>query len=548
VVDFNRDLDASVLNLYDLEDGSLGAADVTLVGATVGTVRGSVVIDPSLRRLTFVRTGGLLLPDSYTLTLRSSASGFRDSLSALLDGDANGIAGGDFTQTFLVSPPPVGAVTVRLPHVVRGPQQPVNLPPSGISGIPISFSEGGGIASASIQIWYDPALLNISAATVAPGLPAGASVVLNLSTPGVAEFLFTSPTPLPAGTTRFVDLQASVPASATYRTKHVLDVGSVVLNGGSIPALAADSIHVVAYAGDTSGNGGYSSQDASKIARLAVGLDGGLALYKLLDPFLVADVTANGALSSSDASQMLQAVVGIVTVDIPPLPSPAVSLIQGGPDPKLSIPTDLVATPGGSVNIPVYVDSIVDLTGHGLESADLVVYFDAAVLDVSSVQLGSLVDSSTRPWMMAFNIDPQAGRAIISLAGAPLEGYFQGELVRLVATVKAAAAPGESALNLAAGSHDPARLTQLNEGYLTLIPAPTDGANDADVDGRLTIVPNLVDRLPDRMPAAAQEIAPFPEGDVRWHDVALLQWLSSEIQSPRALKTALPLRGNLARS
>ena len=47
--------------------------------------------------------------------------------------------------------------------------------------------------------------------------------------------------------------------------------------------------------------------------------------------------------------------------------------------------------------------------------------------------------------------------------------------------------PGATAINLAASSRDPSRFTQLNEGYLTLIPAPTDAANDS-IDGRITVV------------------------------------------------------------
>jgi hypothetical protein len=176
--------------------------------------------------------------------------------------------------------------------------------------------------------------------------------------------------------------------------------------------------------------------------------------------------------------------------EVPPLPQPAVSLLAGGPDPKLSIPTDLVATPGSAVNIPVLIDSIVDLTGNGLESADLVVYHDAAALEVTSVTTGSLLTSRGLNWAVASRIDALAGRVFISLAGSrPLEGFFLGELVTLHGQVKANAAAGEVALNLAAGSRDPARFTQLNEGFLTLIPAPSDAANDPGVDGRLTILP-----------------------------------------------------------
>lgn len=487
VLDVNRDLDPSTLNLYDVEAGTLGPPDVTLVGNATGNVRGSLVVDPSLRRLTLIRTAGTLAQDTYTLTLRSAADGFRDSTSALLDGDANGTAGGNYTQTFVVGAPPVGGVTVGLPNFVRGPQQAVAVPANAASGFPLTVSDGAGLTSATVNIAYNPALLTISGGTLPAGLPAGAAVNVNVSTPGLAIVTFTSSTPLATGAAELVRLQATVPPTATYRSKHVLDITSAVLNAGSIPVITDDALHVVAYFGDTTGNGTYSAQDASRVARLAVGLDTGLQPYKLTDPAVVADISGNGLISATDTSRILQAGVGIATAEIPPLPDPAVSLTQGGPDPKLSIPTNLVATPGAQVSIPVMIDSIVDLTGNGLESADLVIYYDAAALEVTSVTLGGLLTSAPGNWFVAANIDPLAGRAIISLAGqTPLESLFEGELVHLNTQVKDHAT-GSIALNLAASSRSPAQHTQLNEGYLTLIPAPTDAANDS-VDGLLTIL------------------------------------------------------------
>jgi hypothetical protein len=148
----------------------------------------------------------------------------------------------------------------------------------------------------------------------------------------------------------------------------------------------------------------------------------------------------------------------------------------------------LNAVPGQSLQIPVNVDSIVDLTGNGLESADLVLFYDPRVIDVTGVSLGSLLESSGG-WMLASRIDPLAGRVFVSVAGpVGLEGRFSGELVKLQATVKADAPAGGSAINLAATAPTVGVSTQLNEGFLTLIPAPTDGANDP-VDGLLTIAP-----------------------------------------------------------
>lgn len=490
VVDFNRQLNDDDLNLYDISPSTFGAADLTLVGAAVGNVKGSLVVDPFLRKVTFVKTSGLLAPDTYTLTLRSAADGFHDASLNALDGDADGTAGGDYVQTLVVAPPAANAVTLSVANFARGPLQPVNVPANVTTGLPIAFSSGTGITSASFELRYNPALLTISGATVAPGLPAGASVLLTTSTPGVAMLQFTSPTPLTAGVMRFVDLQAAVPEGATYREKQVLDLANIVLNGGAIPAIDDDAVHVNNYLGDTSGNGTYSGTDATNLARLVVGIGNGLPMFKLLDPAIIADVTGNGSLSGSDTTRVQQITVVIPVAEIPRLPLPAASLTLGGPDPKLSIPQDLVATAGGDLTIPVHIDSIVDLTGNGLESGELVIYYDATVFDLQRVELGALLRQLPGNWTIGSRIDPLAGRVFISFSGLlPLEGVFQGELVQLQAKIKTDATPGPTAINLAAAARDAAIHTQLNEGWLTLIPAPTDAANDPDVDGVVSILP-----------------------------------------------------------
>lgn len=486
VLDFSRDLTPANLNLYTLAGGLVGPVDLTLVGATTGPVRGSAVIDPGLRRLTFVSTNETLPADSYTLTLRSAANGFTDASGELLDGDSNQVAGGDFVHTFTYSAAPAGAMRVGLPNFARGPGQLVNMPADVTTGLPISFSDGGGILTANFDLRYDPALLNITSASVAPGI-AGATVSIQTTTPGIARIQFTSPTPLPAGTTRFIDLQTAVPNAAPYRNKAVLDLANVVLNGGAVAAVEDDAVQVVAYFGDTTASGSYSGSDASRVARIAVGFDSGLEEFLLLDPTIIADITGVGGISGSDTSRVLQAAAGVASPEIP-LPLPTVSLVQGGPDPKLSIPTTLTAAPGEHLTIPVHLDSILDLTGNGVESAELVVYYDATVLDVTAVRLGSLLTAAPG-WMLATRIDSLAGRVLVSLSShTPLEGVFEGEFVRLQATVKATAALGATALNLAASARDPGVQTQLNEGYLTLIPAPTDRADDPGVDGVLTVV------------------------------------------------------------
>jgi len=92
------------------------------------------------------------------------------------------------------------------------------------------------------------------------------------------------------------------------------------LNNDTILTVADRELHVVAYIGDTTGNGSYSSLVAQRVLRVAAGLDSGFAPYPLVDPVIIGDVTRNGTISSLDATRILQAGVGLNPPEIPPIP------------------------------------------------------------------------------------------------------------------------------------------------------------------------------------------------------------------------------------
>ena len=77
---------------------------------------------------------------------------------------------------------------------------------------------------------------------------------------------------------------------------------------------------MLAYAGDTTGNGTLSSLDASRIQRVVVGLYSGFDSYDTFAPSLIADTTGNGGLSSLDASRLQQQVVGLPVTSFPTIP------------------------------------------------------------------------------------------------------------------------------------------------------------------------------------------------------------------------------------
>src|SRR5437879_1123510 len=100
---------------------------------------------------------------------------------------------------------------------------------------------------------------------------------------GAMRVSFIFPTPLPAGPAEVLRLTGSVPINAPYKALNLITFETATLNQAS-SAFADDAVHVVAYIGDTTGNGGYSSLDAQRILRVAAGLDSGFTAYPLIDP------------------------------------------------------------------------------------------------------------------------------------------------------------------------------------------------------------------------------------------------------------------------
>ncbi|WP_372724176.1 cohesin domain-containing protein, partial [Novipirellula sp.] len=323
------------LNLYDTQGQAAGAADVTLTGASSGNVRGSLFVKDNT--VTFIASGGALAPDTYSVTLRSAADAFTDLADGeLLDGDDDGTAGGDYTNSFTVAAG--NALTVGLPDIVRGPTQSIQVPAGGSgvalpAGLPIQISNAEGVTSVTLTIQYDPALLDISDVQLGADAPSGSQVESNLTVPGTATISFFSVAPLAAGQTSLVDIIASVPEDAPYGETQAIRITSLDVNAGALTATADDAVQVVAFAGDVNRNQRYDAEDARLIARVGVGLDSGFVfseptstsattrLFPTIDPVLLGDVTGADGLSPLDASDLLRRVVGLPTPNIPDLPA-----------------------------------------------------------------------------------------------------------------------------------------------------------------------------------------------------------------------------------
>ena len=63
-----------------------------------------MIVSANDQTITFVKTGGVLAADTYTVTFRSAANGFVDTSGNLLDGNADGTPGDNYVTTFTVAP------------------------------------------------------------------------------------------------------------------------------------------------------------------------------------------------------------------------------------------------------------------------------------------------------------------------------------------------------------------------------------------------------------------------------------------------------------
>jgi hypothetical protein len=461
-----------------------------------GPIRGTLVLGPDSRSVTFLATGGPLPPDTYTLTLRSAANGFSAG-SGLLDGNADGTAGDPYVTIFTVDTPPAGAVTVSIPDFVRGQTQAVHIPSNSTNGLPIRLSDGAGITQTTIELAYNQALLSITGVVPGPSVPIDWTFELDLSTDGVARLVASGSIPLPAGPLDLARLVAAVPADAPYTSKQRLDLRNVVLLAGAspIPAIEDDAVHIATYLGDLNADGLISSADVTLSRRLIGGLDSGFATAQLADPRVVGDLTNDLAMSSADVTQARR-YIGALSSTIPALGPAGPAIV--GPDPLLSIPRNLVASAGGYVTIPIWVEN----TSHGpigIAGFDLVIAFDPERFELLTSGelrpgLGHAFAAGTEPFDLAFF--PSAPGGVIHLTGNSRTGaelaLAPGErqtLAHITLRVREHAPKGPAAINLRANhpaTGVPTSLSDATGTSLLLAPAPTNAPGDP-VDGVVTI-------------------------------------------------------------
>jgi hypothetical protein len=521
-VQFSRPVDPNRVHLFDTTTNEFGISDVTLTGSTTGDVRGSVVFDATNTVLTFIKTGqsipydtaaagkGTLAPDTYTLRLRSSETGFVDSEGNPLR-DIERVNAVDFVRTFNIDAPENNEVTLSLPDFARGYGQEVNVPNTS-TGLPVFISNANNISSVEFTIDYNPELLTITGATTQME---GASASINFSTPGTAVIQVSSADAfaLVDGAATILNLIASVPATAPYASKGVIRFESLLVRDTSlaeVPSNADNAVHVAAFFGDLNADQGYDSADTILIQRLGMEANRGKTAYQTLDPYVIGDTGYDHSIDSADAIAVQGIGVGNVVPGVPNLPAGASTKVIYGADPQLSIGvvTASSAAPNTNVFVPINL-MVTEASGITLAGMDIAVSFDPSRFQInaggvsiaSSTQNGLIWETDVNgvpnpnlvgsAFTLATNIDNLAGTIRIQLSSAngttTLPLGTNGTLLQVRFTTKAGAAAGLSVINLLANEGaTTTRLRDNNLVALTLLPVPTNGSNDL-VDGSITI-------------------------------------------------------------
>ncbi len=397
-VTFNRPVNTSNLHLYgSSRAGGFGTtSDLTIVGQNTGPVTGSLVWDPTTNTAHFIKTGGPLAADTYSVVLLSGAGGWLDTSADQLDGQANG-GTGNYTNSFTVTAPSTEPV-VSIPDFARGPGQPINVPATG-AGLNVQLSNATNIVSVDFDFVYNPSLLTITGATKAVGLPADWGITTNNVSAGQINFTVSGITPISGSLLNILTLTASIPTNAPYASAADLQLTNLVvsqLSVGTIPSLADSTMQKVAYLGDTDGDGHLTGNDAGLISRVVVHLDSGFDAYQLTDPTLVGDVSGDGIITGFDASEDLSASVHLPEPTIPTIPSIG-TLVRGGVDPNVSIPTDVLDVNGTAV-VPVNIDDLTGVNGN-----TLTVGFDPTALQLPSGTNVTISSQLSSDWIAVYN-------------------------------------------------------------------------------------------------------------------------------------------------
>ena len=425
VLTFSEAVDSSVINLIESKTISdkTGTVDLEFKRGAI-LQKGSLLFDSTGRTATFIAAGSVLSPGNYSLTLKGNrldsdgfvAKGFHTlATDQTLDGDLDGIAGGDYQASFTVAN--FNGPIASIADFARGPGQIVNALGASRGKLPIilnagSATSGISISTIDISLDYDSTLLQLNSVIGGIALPTNATVSYKTdSVTGKLTVTINSPTPfnLSGAALELLVIDAEVPQSASYGLAELLHL-TMSINGGAIISKTDDAVHLAAYLGDTSNDGKYSvvdiqalnsvsavsvstgiithakSLNSHPLVRVNNNPTNGFSAYARLDPSLIGDITSsathvnpNGVIDSNDTKALQDEVSGVNRSEIPALP--VVDLSQA----IFKLGT-VTGTIDSFVSLPITISQL----PMGAQLATIQLAFDEKFLQLINVSKGDL--------------------------------------------------------------------------------------------------------------------------------------------------------------
>ena len=239
----------------------------------------------------------------------------------MIDGNRDGITGDSFTYYFTKK---ASENLVSIGDTTRGSGQSLGLNgiahSNGINGLPVLVSTTAEIRSISGNVSYDSTAFDNTALKVGRDLPDDWTLETQEDVVGSLNYIASGKTAITGTDQELFRFDAVVSEDPAYGSSTLIEATIETPEDPDLKFESDPSLVVLAYSGDTTGNGGHSSLDASRIQRVVVGLDSGFDAFDTLAPTLIGDTTGNGGLSSLDASRVQQEVVGLPVESFPSIP------------------------------------------------------------------------------------------------------------------------------------------------------------------------------------------------------------------------------------
>src|SRR5205085_11092189 len=125
--------------------------------------------------------------------------------------------------------------------------------------------------------------------------------------------------------------------------------------------------------------------------------------------------TQDGQVDSNDADAAAQLAAGNSVANVPTRPATPATPIPGGPDPRLYIPTNIVAAVGQTVTVPVLLQ-VTDPAGVSVTGVDIALRYDPSRFAISNLRPGDLLAG----FQIAFNTQtPGELRLVAAAAQGP---------------------------------------------------------------------------------------------------------------------------------